>query len=501
MHISPDFTPSEAGQAAGDWVSSHRRMLWAAAMVALPPVIFVLSGSPQPLVLGLITSIALIWFCEALPLPVGALLVPTLSVLYGIQDAENAFRPFGAPIIFLLVGSLLLAAGFKASGLDRRIAYFLVLRLGGSTSPRRLVFSLTLLTWFVSMWMSNTATCSVMLPICLGVAYAVEDSLPKKAWENFLQRLLLMSAFTPAIGGLATPVGSLPNSLAFYYLGTMGLQPTFLSWMLMCLPVSVTLLAFSMVLLNVLHPLPAAYATKVEARFESAARELGPLSVKEIEVGLVFVLAVVGWLLPGLLAEIAPGMAAGAHLGSRLPPAIVALAASTLLFILPAPGPEGWTTNLTWEEVRSTDWGTIALFGGGLCLGSIIESSGLAAGAFHAIAQGEIIYPAATVLLITILTVLISEFCSNVAAAAVVLPMFAASPMESGFQSAPGLIVLVVLAAGLGFALPASTPPNAMVYGTGKLPYRALRKAGIAIDILGIVTLLSFYWFGLLNLR
>jgi sodium-dependent dicarboxylate transporter 2/3/5 len=441
------------------------------------------------------------WMTEAIPLPATALLGISLFVIFGVAPASEILAAFGEQVIFLFIGSFMLAKAMQRHGLDRRIAYALLAHpwVGGSTY--RTIWALGLTAWTLSMWISNTASVAMLFPVAMAIAGSTSEIMDEAPSEPLGDRyttgLLLMLAYAGSIGGIATPIGTPPNLIGIALLqeGT-GKRIGFLEWMAFGLPLAVVLLVviFGIVLL-LFRPTVRTVPGQTEM-MRSRRDTLGPWTTGQRTSLLAFVVAVILWIAPGA-ASLVFGQehAIATTLNDRLPEGVAALLAASLLFMLPA----DWRHRepvLPWEEAAAIDWGTVILFGGGIALGGVLFSTGLAdrIGVGLVDAIGANTRSSLTALGVVVASV-VSETSSNTASVNVVLPVIlaatratSAAPLEIG--------VTVTLAASMGFMLPVSTPPNAIVYGSGRVRLIDMIRAGILLDLAGVFTIwLAAQWF------
>jgi sodium-dependent dicarboxylate transporter 2/3/5 len=450
------------------------------------------SLTPEARRLGAIwIAVVALWISEALPLPVTALLAPTLAILAGVAPAREAFAPFGDPVLFLLVGSFFLARAFEVSGLGRRLALHLLTLPGVAGRPLLILPLYGLLCFALSMWTSNTATAALMYPIALSVLAAIDPAgtLPAgKLGGRYAPALLLLCTFGVSIGGLATPVGTPPNMIGLGLVErALGTRPTFLEWMAVLLPLALVLqAAITAIFLVAVRSDPASRPRAIPSLV--AERDaLGPWTARERAVAAIFGATIVLWLLPGAWA-----LAAGAddavarRVTALLPESAVALLGAVLLFAVPA----GGRATLTWDEGRTIDWGTIILFGGGICLGGLLLSTGLGEAIADALRRAAGVRDAFGVTaLVVVLAVFLSETSSNTAAATLIVPIAIALSARLGVD--PTVPALAATAASsLGFMLPVSTAPNAIVFGSGRIRLGTMVRYGLVLDLLGIAGIL-----------
>lgn len=451
--------------------------------VCLPPGFTSAIGDAVPLdpdvrgVIALAAWMALWWIGEVIPMAVTALLPVTLLPLIGITSFENAASPYAHPLIFLFLSGFLISIALQKWGLHRRFAVSLLRRVG--TRPDRLVAGFMLASAFLSMWLSNTATTIMMLPIALSVVSDGDDS------AAFASCLLLAIAYSASIGGMATIIGTPPNLyVASYFSDVLGTEIGFLTWMMIGVPCAALLL-------------PAAWFYLTRLRYPDVARApaAGPLpdgpglDWHSLNAGgrialAVFSLVVCGWMLRPFIANVAWfGLAPFAHLSD----AGIALFGALLLFCLPVSLAERRFV-LEWPDTVEVPWGTLLLFGGGLSLAASINATG----ADQLIGLWFSRLPVTNTLLLTLaivaLVILLTELTSNIATTATLVPVLAAAAPLLGLD-VEVTIVLVALAASCAFMLPVATPPNAIVFGSGRVRAQEMAAAGVAMNVMALAVI------------
>ena len=415
------------------------------------------------------------WIGEPIPLPATSLLPLALFPLLEVGSIENSATPYAHPLIFLFLGGFLIALAMERWGLHRRVALRIIRTVG--TRPRRIVAGFMASAAFLSMWVSNTATTLLLLPIGLSVVGLADAGEETERDPAFAPALLIGIAFAASLGGLGTLIGTPPNALTAAFLEeTYGVQIGFARWLLVGLPFLVVALPFAYLVLT-RWVLPIRLETLPGGRdlVEGELRRLGPVSRGERRVGAVFLLAALLWTTRPLLDEWVPGLS----------DAGIAVGAGLLLFLLPVDLRRGLFV-LDWRQAERLPWGVLLLFGGGLSLASAIDRSGLAewmAGRFGGLGSWPLLLLLAVV---TVAVILFSELASNTATAAAFLPVVGAVATSAGLD--PLLLVVPAgLAASGGFMLPVATPPNAIVYGTGRIDVPQLARAGALLDLLFVV--------------
>jgi sodium-dependent dicarboxylate transporter 2/3/5 len=417
--------------------------------------------------LGIFLCIAMMWTFESLPLPVTALLVPVLLTLFGVFPAADALAPYADPVVFLMIGGLILAEALRFNGLDKRLAYMMVLKADGNRD--RTLFFLMAAAAFLSMWISNTAAVAILIPVVLGIS-----SRLKGIGEHVTARMLLGIGIGSAAGGMMTVTGSAPNAIAAGLLSKEQ-EFTFLDWMTVGVPIGLILLFLAWFLLTRLFPSHGERLQIEELRRETEA--MGPLSKGEKRTLMVFLPTVALWVLGADIAS---------WLG--LPPsfmsaAVVALAASVFLFVV---------RSIEWENARSISWDVFLIIGSGLALGEGLVYSGAAQWLADALGDALLGAQLLIVLLaVAFVTVTITNFISNTATAAMFIPILLSLSMALGVH--PELLVLTCgLCVSLSFITPIGTPPFTLIYATKKVSRRDMAKAGIAITVPTVIAICLF---------
>jgi sodium-dependent dicarboxylate transporter 2/3/5 len=424
-----------------------------------------------------------------------------LCVLFGVATPAKALGPFAEPTIFLFLGSFILAEAMAAHGLDKRFAYGIMSLKWVGNSSARILLVYGAIAAFISMWISNTATTAMMFPIGLGIIYTMADIMTEKTGKpvdptqlRFGTGMMLMSAYAASAGGIGTPVGTPPNLIGIAMIEKfVKVKIPFFQWMLLALPLLVVMFIVLFFLMYFLHK---PEIKQIEGSHEYVRRELeklGKWTPGQRNALIAFLVAVVLWIIPGFLAVIygATSSPAKAY-NSKMPEAIAALISASLLFVLPVDWKNREFT-ISWRQAARIDWGTLLLFGGGITLGNLMFETKLA----EAIGKGLLDFSgASSVWGITfaaiIISILVSEATSNTASANMVVPVMISLSMAAGVSPIPPAIG-ATLGASYGFMLPVSTPPNAIVYGSGMIPITKMIRAGVFFDIAGAILI----WIGL----
>jgi len=435
------------------------------------------------------------WITESIPIPATALLGAVLCILLGIDEEKKVLASFANPIIFLFMGSFMIARAMRIHKLDLRLAYFILSRKFLGQSQLGIVLAVAFLSAFLSMWISNTATAAMVFPVALGIITSISEAQKESAdLTGFKTGLMLIVAYASSIGGIATPVGTPPNLIGLGMLETiLGKKISFFSWMLLGVPLAAVTLALLIFFFKALFRIKRKQLENLGQQIQAKRKALGNWTKGQKNTLIAFLTAVTLWILPGLIA-ILGSTSSGLYeyYNSRIPEAAAAILAALLLFVLPVDWKQREFT-LTWREAVQIDWGTILLFGGGLTLGSLMFSTGLAEKlGFWIISLTGASSLWAITLIAIITAVFISETTSNTASASMVVPVVIAIAQSAGVSPLPPALG-ATLGASFGFMLPVSTPPNAIVYSSGFIPITRMIKAGIGLDLLGILVI----WLGL----
>jgi len=473
---------------------------------------------------GVATLMAVWWMTEALPLEATALLPLVLLPLTGIYASDTAFKraaaPYADPSIFLFLGGFMIALAIERWGLHRRMALLTLLAVG--TSPSRLVGGFLLATALISMWMSNTATAVMMLPIGLAVVGLLSDRLKEPAERlgelktltpalsqrereppidnstdaaNLATSILLAIAYAASLGGFATLVGTPPNIYFAGYMRDQGLPIDFGRWMLFATPLSFIFLFITWLLLTRwLFPVRIKQIPGGRELIESEFRKLGPVSRGEWTVLIVFACTAALWMFRGALVEW-DWLVAQLPIIQSIDDSLVAMAGAIALFLIPV-DPARHVFALDWKTAVKLPWGVLLLFGGGLSLAAAMTDSGLARwiGQQVGVLAGLPTYWQIT--LIVALIVFSGELTSNLAAVVALLPIL--FEVAKSLELDPLLLCIpAVVAASCGFMLPVATPPNAIVFGSGHIKLGQMVRAGLALDLVAVVLIPLFtYLFG-----
>ena len=437
------------------------------------------------------------WVTEALPMPVVALLPLILFPILHITDIKSVASNYTDPVIFLFMGGFMLGLAIEKWNLHRRIALGIVKITG--TSGNRIILGFILATGFISMWISNTATTMMMFPIALSVIHVIKEGGGAGNHRHFNLSLMLSIAYASNFGGIGTIIGTPPN-VAFvgYYEKTYKTNIEFADWMLLCMPIALLLMiTLYFVLTRILFPNHIRSNDAAKKFIHGEYNSLGRLSVAEKRVLIVFSATALLWIFKDLLNQSQDLV--------KLDDNIIALIGAVSLFIFPS-GSLKHPANLNetdehdfhgslleWGDTKKMAWGILLLFGGGLALASSLEKTGLIKNLGDWLSQfagGGF----TLLLMVTIVSLFISEVMSNIAQVIVF------SPVVCSLADAVGMNPLILgiamtLAASCASMMPMGTPPNAIVFASGHIKIKEMMKAGFVINLVAIVLIALFCWF------
>ncbi|MDR2091916.1 MAG: DASS family sodium-coupled anion symporter [Azoarcus sp.] len=444
------------------WLPGKEFLILAADILVMLALLKFLPFEPKTNAgLALLFFVGVLWLTEAIHITITALLVPILAVVLGLMDVGASLKPFADPTIFLFFGGFALATALHIQGIDRFIANRLLTLARGHLGGTAVM--LFLATAALSMWISNTATAAMMLPLALGILGNLDAEKERRTYTF----LLLGVAFSASIGGLGTLVGSPPNAIAASHLGL-----DFMGWMKFGMPVMlITLPLMVGVLYLVFRP-------DLSHRVQVDAQEFTWTTPRLVTVG-IFALTALCWIFSSWLS---------AFLGNvKQFDSVVAIGAAVLI---------GITGVSSWRQIQAnTEWGVLFLFGGGLALSAILKDSG--ASLVMAQSVSSLLGDGHWLLILCVsaaFIIFLTEFSSNTASAALMVPLFGAVGESLGMP--PHLLPLVIgIGASLAFMLPVATPPNAIVFGSGYIKQKDMVRAGFCLVMVSILLLTLFGWF------
>ncbi len=422
---------------------------------------------------------AIWWSTEAVPIAVTALLPVVAFPMLGLADPAALASAYGNNVLFLFLGGFIVAFAMQRWNLHRRIALNVLQLVGGN--GRSLVGGFMLASGLISMWMMNTSTTMMLLPIAVSVILVIHKTvgnLNARAREDFQTAMLLGVAYSASIGGMATLIGTVPNALLVAFMKeTYGTEIDFARWMLVGVPIAALMLPLTWLVLT-RGVFRVDFRTSVEglAELQRMRDEMGELSKPEIRVAIVFTGMALCWITRPLLVQL-PGLAA-------LSDAVIAMVGAILLFLVPS-GDKSDPRLIRWKYAEQLPWGVLLLFGGGLALADTVSRTGLAEWlglSLQAIGDLPLL---GMVVLVTTLIIFLTELTSNIGTTATFLPVVGAIAIEAGIDPIV-LTVPVAFAASCAFMLPVATPPNAIVFGSGLLTIPKMARAGFALNLIGI---------------
>ena len=422
--------------------------------------------------LALLAFIAVLWLTEALHVTVTALLVPLIAILLGLVTTKQALAAFSDPTIFLFFGGFALATALHIQKLDKMIANKIMALARGNLL--RAVLYLFSITAFLSMWMSNTATAAMMLPLAMGIL----SQMDKEKEHNTYIFVLLGIAYSASIGGMGTLVGSPPNAIV-----ASNLHLTFSDWLWYGLPIMIILMPL------MLGTLFLIFKPKLNIRFEQTFEKI-ELNGKRILTLALFVVIAFCWIFSSQLNPLISGfLGLSKNIGSF--DSVVALAAAIVICA---------TGIASWKQIQeNTEWGVLMLFGGGLTLSAVLKDSGasnILANGIVFLVEGQHFYLIG--LLVATFIIFLTEVTSNTAAAALLVPIFISIAQSLGMPEV-GLALIIGLGASCAFMLPVATPPNAVVFGTGQIKQSEMIRAGFVLNLVCIFVIATIGYLFWLN--
>ncbi|BDO45819.1 SLC13 family permease [Helicobacter pylori] len=492
------------------------------------PKLSSLNYKAMPVVAGVAVLMGIWWMTEAIDLPATALLPLVLFSVFSVDQFSSVSSSYASPIIFLFMGGFILALSMQKWNLHTRIALSIILLVG--TSPRRLILGFMIATGFLSMWVSNTATAVMMLPIGMSVLQLVAKLVGKEnasnTWHqkeeitkahggimgnivhkgkditqvvqektiiyrtNFSICLMLGIAYAASIGSLGTLIGTPPNALLAGYMKTaFNIEIGFAQWMVFGTPLAFIMLILSWLLLTyVIFPLKIKEIPGGKEVIRAELKKLGRLSWAEISVGVIFILASLGWIFLDTILK---------SWGVKIDKidSVIAMGVSVLLFILPANN-QG-DRLIDWGVAKKLPWDVLLLFGGGLALSAQFSKTGLSLWIGHLVSDFSHLPILFIIFMVTLMVIFLTEITSNTATAAAFLPVIGGVAMGMGYENHQSLLLTipVALSATCAFMLPVATPPNAIAYGSGYVKITDMIKAGLWLNLVGVVLISAFSYF------
>jgi sodium-dependent dicarboxylate transporter 2/3/5 len=425
--------------------------------------------------------LAIFWLSEAVPISVTALLPIVLFPTLGVSSVAATTAPYADPIVFLFLGGFIIALAIERWNLHRRIALTVLSKVGAREDLQ--IGGFMVATAALSMWVSNTATVALMLPVALSIVPRSAGGGVDAGKRGFATALMLGVAYGASCGGIATLIGTPPNALlAGFMRTTYDVEIGFAQWMLLGVPLAVLMLLITWLLLTRwLYPVGNAELPGARRAIREQLAAMGPASIAEKRVAIVFAVTALLWISRPLLANWLPGL--------QLSDTTIAIAAALSCFFIPNGVTKGEFL-LTWEYAERLPWGVLLLFGGGLSLAAAVAGSGLAEWIGAQLAGLEDWPVLVLVLAVATLIIFLTELTSNIATSATFLPVVAALAVSLG-QPPLLLAIPAVLAASFAFMLPVATPPNAIVFASGFITIPQMVRAGLWLNLIGIVVIVG----------
>ncbi len=428
------------------------------------------------------------WITEALPMPAVALIPIVMFPLMGIATISATAAPYANEVIFLFMGGFMIGLGIEKWNLHKRIALSIVKVTG--TSGDRIILGFILATGFISMWLSNTATTMMMFPIAISVIRVIGNGNDSRGMRNFSLCLMLAIAYSSNFGGIATIIGTPPNVAYVSYISKkFNYEISFFDWMMICLPISILLMmSLYVVTVKFLFPNRLSSSLEMQNLIRTELRDLGPVSVPEKRVLAIFVCTALLWITRDLIN--------GLNV-IKIDDNMIAIFGALLMFVIPS-GKEG-TRLLDWSDTKNMAWGILLLFGGGITLASAMEKAGLMEMLGNWIASFSGSNVLVLLIVVTTVSIFISEVMSNIAQVIVFAPVVTSIAQAAGIN--PFVLgIAMTLAASCASMMPMGTPPNAIVFASGHIRIQQMMRAGFVMNIMAIVLIVLFCYFVLPSL-
>ena len=436
------------------------------------------------------------WISETIPLAVTALVPLVLFPALGVLDGKVVSETYLNHIIFIFIGGFVMALAMEKWNLHRRIALKLLVMIG--VGPGKILLGFMIATAFLSMWISNTATAMMMIPIVMSVVGSLEDSLSGNSISRYATGLFLAIAYSASVGGMATLVGSptnlvCPRILTLLYPGAPDI--TFAGWLEFALPISLIMLVVVWVIIYFRFRPKEKWDYMDKEHFRKAYRDLGKTSYEERTVFILFIILALLWITRTGISFSSFTIPGWSHLFSvpeYINDGTVAMFISVILFIVPARREKG-ARIMDWKTAQKLPWNIVLLFGGGFALALGFQSSGLSVWFGKQLLWTEGIHPYFILLAVVTLMSFLTELTSNVASTQMLLPVFASLAISSG-NNPMMLMVPATIASSLAFMLPTATPPNAIIFGTDRIRIRTMVRTGFVFNMIGILVVVLITW-------
>ncbi|KAA1244385.1 DASS family sodium-coupled anion symporter [Aquimarina sp. RZ0] len=427
------------------------------------------------------------WITEAVSISVTALIPLILFPMLGVLDLKTVTQSYGSPIVFLFFGGFVMALALEKVNLHKRIALSII-RITG-TSPDRVILGFMIATAFMSMWISNTACTVVMLPIALSVIDLLVDAKNgfTKNDRNFALSIMLGIAFSANVGGVATIIGTPPNSVLVGFLeNEYQIEISFLNWMLLAFPFSILMIAvIYFVIVKWIYPNHIRNFTASKDVIHDELKKLGKISAIERRVLIIFSLVIFMWISRTTINGFFPDL--------KLSDTGISMLGAFALFVIPFRLSKG-EFPLLWKDTQKLPWGILILFGGGLALASGLSHAGLIELVANTIAANQGLSITIVTLLLIIFMLFMTELMSNVALVAIFVPVVAGIAIGLDIPILH-MLIPVTMAASCAFMLPMATPPNAIVFASGYVKVSEMVKVGVILNIISVILLVLLFKF------
>ncbi len=453
---------------------------------------FIIIGPEADKVLAVTAWMIAWWITEAVSISVTALIPICIFPLFQMMDIKTVAANYGSPIVFLFFGGFVMALALEKVGLHKRIALNIVKITG--TSPNRVILGFMLATAFLSMWISNTATTVVMLPIALSVIDLLindEDGF-SKGDKNFALSLMLGIAYAANVGGIATIIGTPPNTVLVGFVEQeYNIQISFLKWMMMGLPFSCIMIGvIYFVLVKFVYPNNLSVLNDSKNIINDELKKLGPIKGTELRVLLIFGITIFLWISRSYINDFIPSI--------KLTDAGISMLAAFSLFTIPFKFNKG-EFSLKWEDTKKLPWGILILFGGGLALASALSGAGVIDFIGEMVASNNAYSAFLIGSMLILIMLFMTELMSNVALVAIFAPVVAGIAIGLD-QEVLYLLIPVTMASSCAFMLPMATPPNAIVFASGYISVHEMAKGGIVLNLISVLIIILFAAFVVPNL-
>ncbi len=441
--------------------------------------------------------IILLWITEIIPMPITSLLPLILFPILNLSKAGDVCNAYSDQVIFLFMGGFFLAIAIEKWNLHKRIALHIINLCG--YDPSRILLGFMLSTFFISMWISNTATTLMMFPIAMSIIHVLAENNDKTTIKNFTIAILLSIAYSSNIGGLATIIGTPPNSaFVAFARETYEIQISFLDWLIICGPLALFLLIIVYLIFNyTLFPHQVKNSDQGKLIIQAQINKLGKWRKAEIRVMIIFLFMAIFWICRDLFIKITQ---------VQITDTSIALIGAVLLFLVPSgdkkiiheelPDESSKHINriLNWEDTKKMGWGILLMFGGGLALAKQLENVGILNSIGQLLSASAPSQLFLLIFLVSTLSIFLSEIMSNIAQVIVLSPIICSTAINLGLNPLV-LGIPMCLTASCAGMLPMGTPPNAIVYGSGKIPIRIMMKAGLIVNLISIGLISIVFYF------